>query len=80
MLAYLLFCRGFSFDFCLKICEIRVIRGVKIGKISTFFQPKTLIPQNKNQISQNFFNCLAGIELRESQIDIRGLFSHQKCR
>jgi len=43
-------------------------------------QPKTLIPQNKNQIFQIFFNCLGGIELRESRTDIRGLFSYQKCR
>ncbi len=46
------------------------IRGVKIGKISTKNQPKTLIPKSKNQIFHNFFNCFADIELRESQTDI----------
>jgi hypothetical protein len=30
------------------------IRGVKIGKISTFFQPKVMIPKSKNQIFQKF--------------------------
>ncbi len=53
--------------------------GVKICKISTFFQSKTLIPSSKNQIFQKFFICLAGIELRESRIGNRGLFSHQTC-
>ena len=38
MLAHLTFCRGWF----------------KIGKISTFFQPKALIPSNKNQIFQKF--------------------------
>ena len=43
-------------------------------------QSKTLIPQNKNQNFQKFFNSLLYIDLRQSAIDIRGLFSHQKCR
>ncbi len=34
------------------------IRGVKIGKISTFFQSKTLIPSSKNQIFQKFLTAL----------------------
>ncbi len=38
MLAHLTFCRGWF----------------KIGKISTFFQPKALIPASKNQIFQKF--------------------------
>ncbi len=38
MLAHLTFCRGWF----------------KIGKISAFFQSKTLIPQSKNQIFQKF--------------------------
>jgi len=33
---------------------ICVIRGVKIGKILVKNQPKTLIPQSKNQIFQKF--------------------------
>jgi len=52
----------------------------KIGKNSTDFQSKTLIPQKKNQNFQKFFNLLSQIELRESRNDIQGLFSHQKCR
>jgi hypothetical protein len=45
-----------------------------------YFQSKTLIPRNKNQNFQKFFNLLSQTELRQSLIDIRGLFSHQKCR
>jgi len=57
-----------------------VLLSVKIGKNPHDFQSKTLIPQNKNQNFQKIFNLLSQIELRESQIDIRGVFSHQKCR
>ena len=56
------------------------IRGVKIGKNSARNQPKTLIPKHKNQIFQNFFNCLAGFELLDSRTLIRVLFSYQTCR
>jgi hypothetical protein len=57
-----------------------VVFCVKIGKISTFFQPKAMIPKSKNQIFQKFFNCFNDIGLRESRISIRGLFSYQTCR
>ena len=57
-----------------------VVFCVKIGKISTFFQPKAMIPSSKNQFFHNFFNCLANIELRESRIGNRRLFSYQKRR
>ncbi len=38
----------------LVLSEVEWIRGVKIGKNSTRNQPKTLIPQSKNQIFQIF--------------------------
>ena len=57
-----------------------VVFCVKIGKMSAIFQSKTLIPQNKNNNFQIIYNCLASIKLQESRTDIRGLFSHQKCR
>jgi len=37
---------------------IEWFRGVKIGKILVKNQSKTLIPQNKNQNFQKFFNLL----------------------
>ncbi|HUU18814.1 MAG TPA: hypothetical protein VMW72_16810 [Sedimentisphaerales bacterium] len=57
----------FFVDLCLKNVKIPAClpkgkhkppAGVKIGKISTFFQSKTLIPQNKNQIFQIFLTAL----------------------
>ncbi len=75
--AYLLFCRGSGVAKKISAIYALGIRGVKIGKISTFFQPKAMIPSSKNQIFQKFLNCLANIELRESRIEIRGLFSYQ---
>jgi hypothetical protein len=53
---------------------------LKIGKNPADFQSKTLIPQNKNQNFQKIFNLLSQIDLRQSLIDIRRLFSHQNCR
>jgi len=44
------------------------------------FQSNTLILGSKNQIFQKNFICLAYIELRESGIENRGLFSHQTRR
>ncbi len=91
--AFLLFCRGsgalltssfeipcstFDIHSMSILClESRVLISVKIGKNSARNQPKARIPSSKNQIFQKFFNCLAGIELRESRIKIRGLFSYQ---
>jgi len=57
-------------EFTLDVSSLDFLSGVvfyvKIGKISTIFQPKALIPKHKNQIFQNFFNCLAGFELLDS--------------
>ncbi len=45
-----------DFEFTLGVCLLAFLPGVgggvKIGKISTFFQPKALIPKSKNQIFQ----------------------------
>ena len=73
-----------TFEFTLGVCLLAFLPGVgggvKIGKNSARNQPKALIPSSKNQIFQRFFNCLAGIELRESRIGNRVLFSYQTCR
>ena len=53
------------------------LSGVKIGKILAKNRPKAMIPSSKNKIFQKFFNCLVDIELRESRIENRGLFSYQ---
>ncbi len=47
-------------------------------KFSVSFQPKTLIPQSKNQIFQIFFNSLSQNELRATS-DEKRLYFRIKC-
>jgi len=53
---------------------------VKIGKILDENQSNTLRGKSKNQIFQKNFICLHNIELRESRIENRDLFSQQTRR
>ncbi len=54
-----------------------MVSVVKIGKIFGNFRSISLIVKNKNQKFQEFFNLPSHIELRESGIENRGLFSNQ---
>ncbi len=73
----------FFVDYCLKNAKIPVClpagkhkppRGVKIGKISTFFQSKTLIPSSKNQIFQKFLTVLLTSSYETLKLRIEDFF------
>jgi len=52
---------------------------IKIGKIFVIFQSKVQLPENKNRKIEKNFYSFSHIELRESEIENRPLFSTQTC-